>query len=127
MLTPIRNGVVPIDVERLGDGVDDPRRHGFGLVDVQRGQQDHELVAADPEDQVDVADRIAQPMRHGHQDGVAGRVAVAIIGGLEAVEVEAERRQLPAAAVGRCRSRTASSSSKHRRFMIRLGRPVSGS
>ena len=61
---------------------------------------DHELVAAEPGDQVLGADRGPQPLTEGPQQLVAGLVAHAVVDRLEAVEVEEEHADDPVVAIG---------------------------
>jgi hypothetical protein len=56
-------------------------------------QQHGELVAAQPRHHVLTAHGGAEPPGHGGEQGVAGGVAVAVVDGLEAVEVEVEQRR----------------------------------
>ena len=56
------------------------------------GQQHRELVAAQAEGGVGAAD-LPQPAADRGQDAVAGRVAVGVVDGLEAVEVDDDQRQ----------------------------------
>ena len=64
-------------------------RHGvgFGVVPVE---QDQELVAAEPGDDLGRAVGRFEATRHGHEDLVAHLVAEPVVDGLEAVEVEDE-------------------------------------
>lgn len=62
--------------DRLGDHAD-----GFDGLDVF--QEDHELVAAQPSDRVDLAQTQAQAIGHLAQHLIAGVMAVAVINRLE--------------------------------------------
>ncbi len=86
------------DVDRggqsLGHAAGDLVRAPLGLL---RGvpaavEQHGELVAADPGHEVGLAHAGPQPLAHGDEQLVAGRVAVAVVDLLEAVEVAEEQR-----------------------------------
>lgn len=70
---------------------DDRRAPGVGL-----RQQQHELLAALPEGEVDLADLAAHPAGELGQHGVPRRVAVRVVDGLEPVQVEGEDAEHPA-------------------------------
>ena len=57
-------------------------------VPVRHDAGEHELVAAEPRGEVVAADQPQQPLPDRAQHGVAGRVAVPVVHGLEAVEVD---------------------------------------
>jgi hypothetical protein len=79
------------------EGLGDRAQHAvgglraFGAV-VHAFEQQQELVAADARHGVALARGLAQPVRGGAQDLVAGRVAEGIVDRLEAVEVDEEHR-----------------------------------
>ena len=54
---------------------------------------DGELVAAEPGHRVAAADDAPQPLAHADEQGVARVVAVGVVDGLEAVEVEEHHRE----------------------------------
>ena len=54
--------------------------------------QDRELVAAQPGDEVAVADRAGDPLGHGDEERVAGGVAERVVDDLEVVEVDEQDR-----------------------------------
>ena len=73
-----------------GDPLDDRRRRGQRAVLVVAGQEQRELVAAEPERLAG----LAQPRREPREHAVAGRVAEAVVDPLEVVDVdEAERER----------------------------------
>ena len=76
---------------RLLDGVP----HALGdlerLGEVHAREQHEELLAADPVDELEAAQRLADLVGHVAQDGVAALVAVGVVHGLEAVEVEQDQ------------------------------------
>ena len=55
-------------------------------------QDDRELVAADAEGTVAVAQRVADAVGHAHEQAVAGRMALAVVDDLEVVEVDEQQR-----------------------------------
>ena len=57
------------------------------------GQEHDELVAAQAREQVAAAQPVLQPPGDGEEQLVAGRVAVRVVDGLEAVEVEEQQGQ----------------------------------
>ncbi len=63
------------------------RDHRIGRA-VHAGEQDDELVAAEPRHHVDVADAAAEPLRRLHQQRVAGVVAKRVVDVLELVEID---------------------------------------
>ena len=67
----------------------------------QAGEDDGELVAAHAGDHVGGAHRVAQPFRHGAQQGVAGIMAGAVVDPLEFVDVDQHDRHLAAGSFGR--------------------------
>ena len=70
--------------QRFGDAVRDPgRRFNAGHV----FQQDRELVAAQARQRVAFPQAAGQPLRRGHQQGVAGLVAQAVVDDLKVVQV----------------------------------------
>ena len=86
------------DADRDGEVEADDRVGGDGRAQLlgrraRRGgraaeQQDDELLAAEPVDEVIGPQLLAQPVGDLAQDGVAGRVAAGVVDELEAVEVE---------------------------------------
>ena len=94
MLTPTSRRRPPSDLERLLHGAHDAPRDRPGALDVGgRGQQDRELVAAEPGDRVALADAFLQALGELHQQQVADVVAERVVDLLEAVEVEQQQRQ----------------------------------
>ena len=61
---------------------------------LDRIEQQHELVAADPRQDVGFAQIHAQPLGHFDQQGVADRVAVIVVDVLEIVDVEKREREV---------------------------------
>ena len=83
----------------VAHGLADPPGRGETARDVGLRQQDHELLAALPEREVDLPDDAADPLRELDQHGVAGAVPVPVVDLLEVVQVEdedAERAAEPA-------------------------------
>ncbi len=72
------------------------RRRSRGVVD--RAATHDELVTAEPHAEVAAAQRVAQPLRHLHEQLVAGRVAEHVVDPLEAVEVDEQQRDTRTAA-----------------------------
>jgi hypothetical protein len=70
----------------------------LGVVDA--GQQQDELVAAEPRDGVALAHALAEPRGDATQQGVADGVAKAVVDLLEAVEVDEDEPDAVAVAVG---------------------------
>src|SRR5262245_3165762 len=75
-----------------------PDKIGFGEIGV--GHHDHELLATQAAREVDAADIAPDSRGKLSQYGVAGVVAVAVVHGLEVVDVEQEQRQRLAALRG---------------------------
>ena len=92
--------LLALDRERHLQRVDHPLRHREGALELDLvRQQDRELVAAQPGRQVVGPDAAPDPVRHGRQEPVAGRVAERVVDDLEVVEVEEQHdacRGLPA-------------------------------
>ena len=86
-------------------------------------EHDREQVAAQARDAVDVARRLAQPLRHLLQHAVADLLAEGVVDRLEALEVDQRQRERASPA------RRAPSIACVRRSWnsVRLGSPVSGS
>ena len=83
--------------EALNNGLGEPAgRRGAGNV----GQQDGELVAAEPRHHLPVVQQGTDARGNGLQSPVAGGVSEQIVDLLEAVEIEAEHRR------GSCRARS---------------------
>ena len=82
--------------------VNDVLRHQRGplAISLQIGQHHHEFIAAQPAREVFIAYALAQPPRHFLQHQVAGLVAMDIVDGLEAVEVDEQHRAAAAATLG---------------------------
>ena len=93
-------------VERLQDLLGD----GLGAVRVQARADEHELVAAEPGEQVAGARDVADPARHLAEHLVAGGVPERVVDELEVVEVEVERATSPPSRAARARSRASCSS-----------------
>lgn len=86
---------MPVDDDRRGQGIRDlAGRHGRAGA-VVAGQQDRELVAAQPRDRVPLPEPSPQPLRDLLQQQVAGVVAEGVIDLFEAVEVEQEQGERP--------------------------------
>ncbi len=110
------------ELHRLGEGIEEPPGGGHGSVDPRDvGQQQGELVAAEPGDGVLVAHAVTHPLRRLAEQLVAGGVAEAVIDALEAIEVDDHDRHRKVVAPG-VRQRPVTSRSPN---SIRLGRPVS--
>jgi hypothetical protein len=91
---------VLLDLERLGDGFQQlarDRAERGGLVEVL--DDDHELVAAEPREEVGVAQRAAERRADGLQELVADPVAERVVHVLEAVEVDEQHADAAAAAL----------------------------
>ena len=69
------------------------------LLALDRVEQQHELVAADPRQHVGVAQVQPEPLGHLHQQRVADRVAVIVVDVLEIVDVEKGQREAALAVV----------------------------
>ena len=81
--------LLAVDVELPLEGAQNPPGDVGGLRRVRDSvEQDGELVAAEPGDRVRRADGVQEALRHLAQDRVAGRVAEAVVDGLEVVEVD---------------------------------------
>ena len=75
-------------VLELEDG-QDPARHVRGLAGIRYAvEEDGELVATEPRDRVARADRSLEAAPDFLKDRVAGRMAEAVVDGLEVVEVD---------------------------------------
>ena len=110
----------PILLELRGaDALDDRAGDRDAVARVEAGEEDGELVAAEPE----ALAALAQPRRDLAEHAVADRVPVAVVDLLEVVDVdEAERERLAR------RARRGASSRCSRSWKWRwLPRPVSGS
>jgi hypothetical protein len=80
-----------LDQDRLGQAVQHALGDGDGLRRHREPvEQDHELVPAEPGDQVARADAVEQALGDHHEQPVAGVVAERVVDRLEAVEVEQE-------------------------------------
>ena len=87
---PDRDLLAP-DRERHLQRVDHPFRDCQGALELHLvRQEDRELVAAEPGRQVVGSHAAADPVGHGRQQPVAGRVAEGVVDDLEVVEVEEE-------------------------------------
>ena len=82
-----------VEHERLLDAGRQPARDRRRVVDVGVEQRHHELVAAQPDDQVRVAQRVLEARAELPQELVAGRMAERVVDLLEAVEVEEHEGQ----------------------------------
>ncbi len=110
--------------DRPRDRLGEPLRDELdGLLAGHVVAEDRELVAAEAGDDVVRAHGRAQPVGHGHEQAVAGRVTEAVVHHLEAVEVEEQHRDALAVAA----RRRASSRPRRSTNCSRFGRPVSGS
>ena len=86
---------MPWSAERLAQGLLQPLDDGVGVVRVADVlQQDDELVTAQPRQDVDVAQELADPAGEGHQQVVAGAVPQAVVHQFEAVDVEVDDREV---------------------------------
>ena len=83
---------MPSTGERLEDQLAQPLGQRLGLVEAGVGQQDGELVAAEPGQHVARPQRGAQPRADLAEQVVAGVVAEAVVDLLEPVEVEQQQR-----------------------------------
>ena len=93
-LTPIGGGDrdrPPLDGEGLGDGGAEPFGDGLGLVGLGVDAEDDELVAAEPRAHVLRAQEGGEALRELLEELVADGVAVPVVDGLEAVEVDEEQ------------------------------------
>jgi len=90
--------LAPVNLEAPLDDVDDALGDDGGVGGA--GQQDRELVAADPRAHIVVADASTEPLGDGLQQLVAHGVAERIVDDLKPVEIEEQHRHLVAAAVG---------------------------
>ena len=82
-------------VERQAERLEQPLGHRDGVLLVAEVLAEHgELVAAEAGDRLLAAQRVLQPLRHGEDQLVAGRVPEAVVDHLEAVEVEEEHRDV---------------------------------
>ena len=80
--------------EGLGEPIDQPLADGFHLIGTRQvGNQHRELVSSKTGHHVARRDGLEQAARHRDEERVADRVAVPVVHGLEAVEVEAENGQ----------------------------------
>ena len=88
-------------LHRLGRGLQQPGQHGFaGVVGAgQRGQHGHKLIAAHACQGVALAQHFFQALGQGNQQLVAHRVAVLVVDGLEAVQIEKHHRHRQARAL----------------------------
>ena len=71
-----------------------------GALEVDVGDEDEELVASEPGDDVGRPHGVAEPVGHDAEELVAGRVAVAVVHKLEVVEVDEEHGDRQVAALG---------------------------
>lgn len=85
---------------RLGEAALDASNHRRRLLVVGVGKQQHELIAADPGQQVGGAQDGLRRLRQMHERGVTGGVTALAVDPLEAVEVEERHRQRFARALG---------------------------
>ena len=83
---------------RCADPVADALAHPQGALGAGVGQHDGELVAAEAGDDVGLTRRAANHPGGLDQRPAAGQVAVRVVDALEAVEVDEQQRQRPAAA-----------------------------
>ena len=93
-----------------GDAIADAGRHGERALGAGLGQHDGELVAAEPRHDVGFARAAADHGGRLDERSAAVQVIVGVVDVLEAVEVEEEHRQRPAAARSRASPRGASAS-----------------
>jgi hypothetical protein len=73
-------------------GGERPRAGGDRTVGRTARDDEDELVAAVAEEQVDLADAVADPVRHLREHGVTARVPVGVVDALEVVDVEQAHR-----------------------------------
>jgi hypothetical protein len=89
-LAPIRH-IVALDLVGQGQRLDDRPRQIAQHLGFRSRRDDHgELVAAQAGHQADVADAVAQAFGHFDQQGVANRMAQAVVDALEVVEIQAQ-------------------------------------
>ena len=82
--------------DRLEQARDDALRDVAGVDrPIEAGQDDREVVAADPRHRIGIVDDALQAARTGAQQGVAGRMAERVVDVLEVVEVELQHRHRP--------------------------------
>ena len=84
--------VLTIDLDRIGDDIDQPARERGGRLRAGMALQDREFVAAKPRDGVALAHRDANALRDDPEQLVADRMAERVVDALEVVEVEIEHR-----------------------------------
>ena len=84
--------LLPVDLDRLGNDLDQPARQRARRLRARIALQDREFVAAEPRDRVVLADRAADALRDGAEQLVADRMAERVVDALEVVEVEVEHR-----------------------------------
>ena len=93
-----REHLAPADRKRRAERVLDPERDRVGLRGLDQAvEENRELVAAQPGQRVTGAQARLEPPRHGNQQIVAHQVTQAVVHELEAIEIEIERREPPAA------------------------------
>ena len=82
------------DVDGRGDGLDESAGERFHVARVADAfGEDGEFVAAEARQHVGGPHQRPHALSHAHEQGVADGVAVTVVDGLEAVEVEAEDRE----------------------------------
>ena len=81
----------PVEHERVVEHLEDLRRDRLGAGAVQTGADEHELVAAEPGEQVAGAGDAADAARDLDEHLVAGGVPERVVDELEVVEVDVER------------------------------------
>ena len=84
-----------VEVERLRDRGHEPLGEGGGAFWLAQARlHDREFVAAEPRDGVGLPHRGREPRRHLLEQPIAGAMAAQVVDVLEAIEVEAQHRDL---------------------------------
>ena len=86
------DGIAEVVDRFPADGRHDARCDLVELVGAGRRHEDQELLAAPAHDHVRFAQRVAEALRDDHQDRVAGRMAISVVGLLEEIDVDQEQR-----------------------------------
>ncbi len=84
--------LMPLEIVRGGEGLDDAPRQGGCFADVGAGAQDGEFVAAQARREILLADERSEAPGDHAQKRVSGRVPERVVDFLEAVEVEEKKR-----------------------------------
>ena len=78
------------DEERFAERGDDPARHAFDVRVTSVGEQNGELVAAEPGDDVGRPGAVRETLGDGDQERVAGLVAELVVDRFELVQIDVE-------------------------------------